>query len=222
MHDASEVPWLTLRAANGLTIPYVGYILLDFEVGGVQLSDKGVVIVKDSCLGSKCGILGMNIISKCWQQVFEGTHPGEAAFRTTNNPTAGEAWAQAFATCRRALVSGPGPYLQGVAKLEPQPPFTLPPEMEVMLWTKVPQGSGHPDCLVMVEDLDDGDREWRVARTLGWLRQGHVAVRLCNPNPFPVQLPLGRPLAAVSQGSSEDVQGRNEMEIGRASCRERV
>lgn len=30
--EAGDVPWLTLRAANGLDIPYVGYILADFEV----------------------------------------------------------------------------------------------------------------------------------------------------------------------------------------------
>lgn len=83
--------------------------------------------------------------------------------------------------------------------------------MEVLLWTRVLQGSGHSDCLVMVEVLDDGDHEWRVARTLGWLHQGRIAVCLCNPNPFPVQLPQGRPLAAVVQVSPEDVQGRREM-----------
>ena len=30
---ASEISWLSLRAANGLQLPYVGYALLDFEVG---------------------------------------------------------------------------------------------------------------------------------------------------------------------------------------------
>ena len=30
---ASEISWLSLRAANGLQLPYVGYVLLDFEVG---------------------------------------------------------------------------------------------------------------------------------------------------------------------------------------------
>lgn len=34
-----DLPWLTLRAANGLTIPYVGYMVADFIVGG----DNGAI-----------------------------------------------------------------------------------------------------------------------------------------------------------------------------------
>lgn len=150
LRDAGEVPWLTLKAANGLNIQYVGYAVLDFEVGGVQILDKGVVIVKDSCLGADCGILGMNVIADCLTQVFQGTHPGEAAFRSTTSPRAGAAWTKAFAACRRALTTTLGPLLQGVATLEPQPPVVLPPEMEVMLWTQVPQGKDLADCLVIV------------------------------------------------------------------------
>lgn len=32
--EVGDVSWLTLRAANGLDIPYVGYILADFECRG--------------------------------------------------------------------------------------------------------------------------------------------------------------------------------------------
>ncbi|KAL2087264.1 hypothetical protein ACEWY4_018323 [Coilia grayii] len=153
----------------------------------------------------------MNVIADCWTQVFQGTHPGEAAFRSTTSPRAGAAWTKAFAACRRALTTTLGPLLQGVAKLEPQPPVVLPPEMEVMLWTQVPQGKDLADCLVTVEDLDNGDNEWRVARTLSWLHQGKLAIRLCNPNPFPVQLPQGRPLATVVQVATDEVRGQSEL-----------
>ncbi|XP_072556808.1 uncharacterized protein [Paramormyrops kingsleyae] len=34
---AAEVPWLTLRAVNGLSLPYVGYAVLDFTVTGVEV-----------------------------------------------------------------------------------------------------------------------------------------------------------------------------------------
>ncbi|KAL7849996.1 hypothetical protein SRHO_G00193450 [Serrasalmus rhombeus] len=115
---------------------------LDYEVGGIPLSDQGVVTVKASCLGADCGILGMNIIADCWTQVFQGTHPVEMVFRSTNSPRAGAAWTQAFAACRQTLMSAPGPCLQGVAKLEPQLPVVHTPDMEVMLWAQVPQGGG--------------------------------------------------------------------------------
>ncbi len=32
--NTGDLPWLTLRAANGLAIPYVGYMVADFVVGG--------------------------------------------------------------------------------------------------------------------------------------------------------------------------------------------
>ena len=33
MKEVGDIPWLTLKAANGLALPYVGYTVLDFEVG---------------------------------------------------------------------------------------------------------------------------------------------------------------------------------------------
>lgn len=62
---ADDLNWLTLKAANGLSIPYTGYAILDFSVAGVKVPGKGVVIVKDECLGVEKGILGMNVITDC-------------------------------------------------------------------------------------------------------------------------------------------------------------
>ena len=58
--------WLTLLAANGLEIPYVGYIEFDMEVNGNKIPNRGVLIVKDSA-GNKSspGIVGMNVLSQC-------------------------------------------------------------------------------------------------------------------------------------------------------------
>ena len=39
---------LTLRAANGLEIPYLGYLELDVEVDGVNVPGCGVLVVKDT------------------------------------------------------------------------------------------------------------------------------------------------------------------------------
>lgn len=36
-------------SANGHTIPYSGYVIMDFEVEGLKIPEKGVVIVKDDC-----------------------------------------------------------------------------------------------------------------------------------------------------------------------------
>jgi len=40
---------LTLRAANGLSIPYQGYVVMDFEIGGANISGRGVVLCGEDC-----------------------------------------------------------------------------------------------------------------------------------------------------------------------------
>ncbi len=42
-----EAPWLTLRGANGLDITFIGYL----EIHGITVPQKGVVDVRDPCLG---------------------------------------------------------------------------------------------------------------------------------------------------------------------------
>ena len=62
----------SLKAANGISIPYVGYIEVDVDVMGKTLSNIGVLIVKDLLdpytrqrKENRPGILGMNVISRC-------------------------------------------------------------------------------------------------------------------------------------------------------------
>lgn len=73
--------WLQLRAANGLTIPYVGYLELDVKLCDRVVSGCGVLVVRDPP-GGMCkdipGVLGMNILGRCYQDLF-GQH-GTALF----------------------------------------------------------------------------------------------------------------------------------------------
>ncbi|KAK1906831.1 MAM domain containing glycosylphosphatidylinositol anchor protein 1 [Dissostichus eleginoides] len=173
-----DIPWLTLKAANGLHLPYIGYALLDFEINGVKVMGKGVVVVEDSYLQQECALLGMNVIGDCWQSIFQDGHQGEAAFRSTLPPTASTAWGKAFVVCRRVGLAGSPTELQRVAKLPRQSTVLVPPETEMIIWTQVPQAVGTPDCCVMVENLQNDDQEWRVARTLSWVRSGRVPIRV--------------------------------------------
>lgn len=69
----NECGWLVLKAANGLDIPYVGYLELDVVVMGKTLLPKqGVLVIKDSTDSEMRerkklvpGLVGMNIIQKC-------------------------------------------------------------------------------------------------------------------------------------------------------------
>ena len=63
--------WLQLRAANGLPIPYVGYVEFDIQVLGKHIPKRGVLVVKDPPGGSPNpdipGVLGMNVIQECYE-----------------------------------------------------------------------------------------------------------------------------------------------------------
>lgn len=48
----SRTVWLMLRGANGLDIPYTGYLVVNFKVRGVHMPAKRVVVIKDKCLVS--------------------------------------------------------------------------------------------------------------------------------------------------------------------------
>lgn len=70
--------WLGLKAANGLDIPYIGYLELDIVVLGQCIPGRGILIVKDpmdvALQGRKeetPGILGMNVLRDCYQTLFE-------------------------------------------------------------------------------------------------------------------------------------------------------
>lgn len=62
--------WLKITAANGLDIPYLGYMELNVEVMGMILPECGFLVVKETPSPSSVAVLiGMNIISKCRQIV---------------------------------------------------------------------------------------------------------------------------------------------------------
>ncbi|TWW54154.1 hypothetical protein D4764_0250440, partial [Takifugu flavidus] len=71
-HDRLQsCQWLQLCAANGLAIPYVGYLELEVELCGKVIPCCGILVVKDPPgASSSPGILGMNVIRRCYQELF--------------------------------------------------------------------------------------------------------------------------------------------------------
>ncbi len=62
----STAGWLKITAANGLDIPYLGYLELEVETMGIVLPECGFLVVRDT-LNSPLvpALIGMNIISRC-------------------------------------------------------------------------------------------------------------------------------------------------------------
>ena len=69
---------LTLRGANGLEIPYLGYLELDVHVGGVTVPKCGVLVLKDTAATvqqrrRRPGVLGTNVLAKIpkWAELLK-------------------------------------------------------------------------------------------------------------------------------------------------------
>ncbi|XP_048576473.1 uncharacterized protein LOC125558952 [Nematostella vectensis] len=71
---------LSLRGANGLEIPYLGYLELDITVGEVTIPKCGVLVLKDTAAivrqrRKQPGVLGMNVLTKIpkWAEELGGS-----------------------------------------------------------------------------------------------------------------------------------------------------
>ncbi|KAL2083788.1 hypothetical protein ACEWY4_021561 [Coilia grayii] len=211
MRDAKELPWLTLKAVNGLKLPYVGYVILDFTVAGVVIPQRGVVIVEDQHLPTSYGILGMNVIRHCWELLeARGGGPHYSLFVSALPRPDRTAWSQAFATCRRVQVTRGGP-MEWVAKVRMAGPSTIQPQSEQVVWAEVPGGQLRDGDQVLVEDFRGGDQEWCIGRVLTRVQGGRVPLRVCNLHTYPVELPVRRPLASVERVGPDAVQLPNEL-----------
>ena len=63
------VEWLTVRAANGIEVPYTGLAILDVEVGDTVIPDVGVLVVRDTPATAESrrklpGLLGTNVLNR--------------------------------------------------------------------------------------------------------------------------------------------------------------
>ncbi|XP_063075849.1 uncharacterized protein LOC134465891 isoform X1 [Engraulis encrasicolus] len=211
MKDVAEVPWLTLKAANGLALPYVGYALLDFEVGGIRVPGKGVIVVEDRYLPPNYAVLGMNVIQYCWEGLRQRGGHQIALFKSTLPREATVAWEQAFAACRRVKAEEQrGPSL-GVARLRTSDPVRLAPQTETAIWAHVPEAPKTSQGSVLLEDCYQGAQEWCVGRAVTQVQDGRVLLRVCNPHPYHVDLPPRRPLARVLRLTQEEIQVPNQL-----------
>lgn len=97
--------WLQLRAANGLEIPYLGYLELAVELCGKVMGSCGVLVVRDppgDAHSRVPGVLGMNVIRKCYQELF-GQH-GLDLFDLPSVSTAPNPVFQALQQCHQAVI----------------------------------------------------------------------------------------------------------------------
>lgn len=146
--------WLELHAANGVDIPYVGYLEVDIEVLGKVVPGRGILVVRDP--PSKLpqpkvpGILGMNVIRECYNELFQQHGPSlfELPFVTeTFSP-----WLNAFQQCQRAQVEGDGSK-PGMVRIRGRRPVCIPAGTVKIIPTTCPQGRFGPSDSGLFEPL---------------------------------------------------------------------
>lgn len=106
VEQLQECRWLQIKAANGLEVPYLGYLEIDIQVLGKIQPRIGVLVVQNSSITytkfqkSKVpGLLGMNVISQCYDELFQ--QHGSTLFHAPLVRSAGKAWKQAFTDCQQ-------------------------------------------------------------------------------------------------------------------------
>lgn len=106
--------WLQLRAANGLAIPYLGYLEVDVSLCGKKIPRCGILVVKDpvSVESSIPGILGMNVIRRCYQELF-GAH-GLSLFDLPAVTQSPGSVIEALQHCHQATTRGHVPFTGAV------------------------------------------------------------------------------------------------------------
>ncbi|KAJ8332803.1 hypothetical protein SKAU_G00416990 [Synaphobranchus kaupii] len=210
LQEAGVLEWLELKGANGLDIPFIGYVMLDFVVGGVDIPQKGVLIVRDGCVGAEYGVLGMNVIMHCWRELFQGEGRGALTFSVSQHSRARREWEKAFAVCRRISSRAsaiPGPLR---VRLDRREKVIVPPNSEFLCWGRVVGGPWDSEMAGLVEAVEE-PADWCVGRSLVRVQEGKVPLRLVNVHPYPIHVPSRRPLAIISVIEPSQVQGGRDM-----------
>lgn len=131
--------WLRLTAANGLEIPYLGYLELEIETMGLKIPDCGFLVVKDPPNSETAGIVGMNIISRCRQLVH-------AEFDTVLGGKLDSDWRSAFQQVQKYTVTR-----RSVARLVGSCGAHIPAASVVTVMAKGPSKIQDGDSLRLLE-----------------------------------------------------------------------
>ena len=85
---------LTQRGANGLEIPYLGYLELDVQVGGVTVPKCGVLVLKEGAATvqqrrRRPGVLGTNVLAKIpqWAELLKMKESSSTLSKQSQKPS---------------------------------------------------------------------------------------------------------------------------------------
>uniref|UniRef100_A0A3B1KBC2 Gypsy retrotransposon integrase-like protein 1 n=1 Tax=Astyanax mexicanus TaxID=7994 RepID=A0A3B1KBC2_ASTMX len=212
-YQMGQAPILTLKAANGLEIPYVGYAVLNFEIAGVQIPERGVVIVRDEC-SSYPMIIGMNVLSACWNNLFQEQE--QLRLKQHSHRDERDTWRRTFASCQRIAAQVQRDGFVGNVWSASRCRVRVPPGSEIIVWGRVRAGNNGQEYCGLVEPMPDQDAVG-VARTIAKVRHGRVPVRLCNVHPYDVFIGRFQKLGKLYEVQPADVHGQCDLKLSSSS-----
>uniref|UniRef100_A0A8C6TVK3 ribonuclease H n=1 Tax=Neogobius melanostomus TaxID=47308 RepID=A0A8C6TVK3_9GOBI len=177
--------WLQLKAANGLGIPYIGYLELEVHVLSKTLQRMGILVVKspaDSHLREKKrsvpGLLGMNIIRPCYHELF--VQLGPDLFNSPALKSASPGWKKALTQCQSIESLNDEGYL-GIAKVTGRP-VCIPAGSLKFIQVVCPKFATTTLPSVLLEPLDKSRLPAGVliSKALLMVQQGIVQVPVVN------------------------------------------
>lgn len=176
-----------LVAANGLEIPYIGFIEADLTICEKLIPKRGILIVKDTKMSMCSGLIGMNVIKECRELIMM-----QGKNSTENLVSAAEAkvWHQTFSMVDnlRKFVGESG---QMSSVYWPQGKCTtIPAQSEVVLEACArPRPDGKSYVGLIEPTKENGlPGQLLLARSLSTVANGKVMIRLLNLSPSPVTL----------------------------------
>ncbi|KAJ8375754.1 hypothetical protein SKAU_G00063340 [Synaphobranchus kaupii] len=176
----------------------------------MDVPSKGMVIVRNDCLGSEWGVLEMNVIQHCWGEVMRGAQPGALIFVASQQGKARREWERVFAVWYQLQNRPPVPKQLGNTHLTRRDPVQIPAHSEVVCWAQVSGGGLAEGQCGLVDGMEDGG-EWKVAWGLVRVQRGQVLLQIANVHPFPIELYRRGPLATIAGIDPSQVQGDHDM-----------
>lgn len=192
---------LNLKAANGISIPYIGYIEADVECMGNVIEDRGILIIKDTEDGMTRkrkhnipGILGMNIIGQC-RDIFIQKH-GNYYHEKVSEISCNSKIKSAFRVCDQENRT-----VYGFAKVSARHPVRVPARSVIVINATGPPIPGNysavAEPLSHSEHLSDSIV---IVRTFVQVIKGHFYLRLANITDSDVWISPRTRIAILSKG----------------------
>ena len=201
-----------LVAANGLEIPYIGYIEVDLDICGRTIPKRGILIVNDSRASAYQGLIGMNVIKDCREIMLSQL---EGQITDVTDTAEAKVWRQTFSMVDHLLKFADESGQMSPVYWPQGRHVTIPAQSEMVLEACArprPDGKAY---VGLVEPIEDNGLPGQllVARSLSSVVNGKVMVRVLNLAPFPVKLFCRCQLGKVFDVEICPHQKLNEVEL---------